>query len=416
MKRPLIIGSLLLLLGACTPKNTSDQSNTIDIAGSFGQLTELKASQLGKDIRYVPLETTDSSLIGNNHTIRILQDKILVTTGGRCLAFDKQTGKFLHSIGHKGNDPEGYSDAMCYIHPETGVLYFPRLPDKLLKYNQEGSFLGEVTLPQSLSKGFYATFAGPLILGHYGGAIGISPSDNKLIYFNESGEVKDSVRRSLPDGKAVTPDEIASISVFQGKNGGKNFGMLGYNGMIYMQYKDEERHIFTINYPTVWNSGDDIYFREALKDTIYTIKGNSMQPYLTFHTGKWALPADKVGEKEGTEEYITVSYVMETPRNILFQCIQGLYSRNDLFTGIYDKATGTTRMNTYAAGLTDDLSQFMPFFPETSSAQGEYASLLEVGDIQEWLDEHPETAKEGKLGFLQNIDEDANPVCVIVEP
>lgn len=58
----------------------------------------------------------------------------------------------------------------------------------------------------------------------------------------------------------------------------------------------------------------------------------------------------------------------------------------------------------------------MPFFPETSSQQGEYASVLEIGDIQEWLDEHPETVKEGKLNFLKKINEDSNPVCVIVEP
>jgi hypothetical protein len=128
------------------------------------------------------------------------------------------------------------------------------------------------------------------------------------------------------------------------------------------------------------------------------------------------LPTDKIGDKEGTEEYITVSYIMETPQNILFQCIQGIYSRNIPFTGIYDKATGKTYMNKNEAGLTDDLSRFMPFFPETHSEQGEYASLQEVGDIQKWLDEHPETAQEGKLSFLKDINEDSNPVCIIVEP
>ena len=57
-----------------------------------------------------------------------------------------------------------------------------------------------------------------------------------------------------------------------------------------------------------------------------------MQPYLTFNTGKWTFPADKIGETEGTQEYITISYVMETPQSILFQCIQGIYSRSVTFT------------------------------------------------------------------------------------
>lgn len=418
MKKQIILSAvLLLLLGSCAQPSQTNDSKAIDIAGCIEQLTELKVSQLGKNIRYVPLETTDSSLIGNSYSIKLLKDKILVTTGSRCLAFDKQTGKYLCSIGHRGNDPEGYSNAMYYVHPQTGTLYFHRQPNKLLKYSQEGTFLGEVTLPKNLTQGFCATFTDSLIIGHYGEAIGIPSSNNKLVWFNEKGEAKDSINNSNPYAEqTITPNDIASIAVFKEKTGKKAFGMLGYNGVIILESKNGKKYYMPVNYPTVWNSGNDIHFREALKDTIFTIKGNEMQPYLTFNIGKWTLPTDKIGDKEGTEEYITVSYVMETPQNILFQCIQGIYSRNIPFTGIYDKTTGKTYMNKNEAGLTDDLSRFMPFFPETHSEQGEYASLQEVGDIQKWLDEHPETAQEGKLSFLKDINEDSNPVCIIVEP
>ena len=124
MKTTILSASLLLLLSSCTPTKTTNNLNAIDIAGSFEHLTELKVSQLGKNIRYVPLETTDSSLIGNSYNIKLLKDKILVATEGSCLAFDKQTGKYLGTIGHKGGDPEGYSEVVYYIHPQTGILYF----------------------------------------------------------------------------------------------------------------------------------------------------------------------------------------------------------------------------------------------------------------------------------------------------
>lgn len=62
MKTTILSASLLLLLSSCTPTKTTNNLNAIDIAGSFEHLTELKVSQLGKNIRYVPLETTDSSL------------------------------------------------------------------------------------------------------------------------------------------------------------------------------------------------------------------------------------------------------------------------------------------------------------------------------------------------------------------
>lgn len=417
MKKQIILGGLLVLLAsACSAPNKTDNPNTIDIAGSFEQLTELKVSQLGRHIRYVPLETTDSSLIGNSYSIRLLKDRILVTSGNHCLAFDRQTGKYIGNIGHKGDDPEGYSEAMFYIHPQTGTLYFHRQPDKLVKYTPNGEFQGEAVLPQEITQSFYATFSDSLIIGHYEGPITFSSSGNRLIYSDEKGEKRDSVNPFIRNSPIISSTEIASIGIFKGKSGKKILGMLGYNGVFYLECKNGKKHCIPINYPTLWHCGNDLHFRETFADTIYTIKGNTATPYLTFNTGKWTLPPEKTGEKDGTEEYITVSYIMETPQHILFECIQGIYSRNTLFTGIYNKADGTTRMNKAKTGFTDDLSQFMPFFPETSSEQGEYASLIETGEIEQWLDEHPETIKGGKLSFLQTIDEDSNPVCVIVEP
>lgn len=101
MKKQIMLGGLLLLLGSCTPQKKANDPNAIDIAVSLEHLTELKTSQLGKQIRYIPLETTDSSLIGNSYSIKLSKDHIFVSTNGRCLSFNKQTGKYLGSIGHK---------------------------------------------------------------------------------------------------------------------------------------------------------------------------------------------------------------------------------------------------------------------------------------------------------------------------
>mgnify|MGYP002963931138 FL=1 len=69
MKKQIMLGGLLLLLGSCAPQNKANAPNAIDIAASLEHLTELKISQLGKQIRYILLETTDSSLIGNSYSI-----------------------------------------------------------------------------------------------------------------------------------------------------------------------------------------------------------------------------------------------------------------------------------------------------------------------------------------------------------
>ena len=56
------------------------------------------------------------------------------------------------------------------------------------------------------------------------------------------------------------------------------------------------------------------------------------------------------------------------------------------------------------------------FFFVVNTEEGEYAALLEIGKIDEWMDKNPGIVQEGKLSFLQEINEESNPVCVIVEP
>lgn len=161
MKKQIMLGGLLLLLGSCTPQKKANDPNAIDIAVSLEHLTELKTSQLGKQIRYIPLETTDSSLIGNSYSIKLSKDHIFVSTNGRCLSFNKQTGKYLGSIGHKGEDPQGYSNANCFIHPHTNNLYFYRQPDKLVKYDTKGNYLGKYTYHKRFPHPFTLLFPTP---------------------------------------------------------------------------------------------------------------------------------------------------------------------------------------------------------------------------------------------------------------
>lgn len=103
MKKTILIGVMALALGACsTTSQKNEAQGQIDIVPAFENPTELKISHLGKNIRYVPLETNDSSLIGQMYGIKLLDDKILVTSGANCLLFDKRTGKFLCKVSGRG--------------------------------------------------------------------------------------------------------------------------------------------------------------------------------------------------------------------------------------------------------------------------------------------------------------------------
>ena len=74
-----IAGVLAGLMMACSPASQDQAEGSIDVLPAFENLTELKVSNLGKNIRYVPLETTDSSLIGSGYRVNLLGDRIMVT-------------------------------------------------------------------------------------------------------------------------------------------------------------------------------------------------------------------------------------------------------------------------------------------------------------------------------------------------
>ena len=61
MKTWIMWSSMLLTMmwSACTSGQGENAQGVINVSSAFENLTELKVSQLGKTVRYVPLETTD---------------------------------------------------------------------------------------------------------------------------------------------------------------------------------------------------------------------------------------------------------------------------------------------------------------------------------------------------------------------
>ena len=52
----------------------------------------------------------------------------------------------------------------------------------------------------------------------------------------------------------------------------------------------------------------------------------------------------------------------------------------------------------------------------THTPKGEFAGALSIEQIQAWQEEHLDAKLEGVLAPLKDLDFDANPVVVIVEP
>ena len=418
MKKSFYAGILLVsILMACSPSAQKGKEGQIDVLPAFENLTELKVSQLGKNVRYVPLETTDSSLIGARYAIQLLDDGILVSYGAHteahCYLFDRETGKFIREIGHIGEDPKGYSGPKAYVHPVTGHLYFQRNPNKLMKYNQNGEFLGEVVIPNSISTGFYPSFNKESMLVYEGPSL--DSHKRQLYYLDEmKGKTGDVALPATTQSEEVKMNGIQTISVWKGGLG--DYGLIGYSGIIEMTLKDGIEGRYPANYPAIWPMEDGFRLLEAFSDTIYHVKGQALEPYLAFNLGDRRHPAEELGKKEGNEDKLTITYVIENKDLIYFQCAKNLYGEFQVYNGLYRKADQTVAMNKAQEAFTDDLTHFLPFTPMTHTSKGEFASALSIEQIQTWIEEHPEAKLEGALTPLSNLDFDANPVVVIVGP
>lgn len=415
MKKQTWLGGILAsLLTACSPSVQNEKAEgQIDVLLAFENLTELKVSHLGKTIRYVPLETTDSSLVVGVQ-VGLLDDKILIASGNRterhCFLFDRESGKFIREIAQDGQGPKDYSLPFPIVHPVTKNLHFRRYVGKLLEYNQEGEYLGEISMDKIYSRSI-TPFVTESEVFVYEGNTAAKPNINGCLYqYDKTTERMDTIAVFLQKENL----EEKKIKGMKSYSGTDKYGLFGYNGKFMFEYMDGTKVFYPSKFDVLWSSGKDVYFREVFSDTIFRIKDKTLEPARIFNLGERHFPVERHGKSEGTKDYLTVTYVMETSDKIYFQCVEDMYGAFHVYNGLYWKENDEVIMG--QGDFTDDLTNFIPFRPIVHTEKGEFAGILKVEQIQEWLEEHPEVKLEGALAPLKDLAFDANPVVVIVEP
>ncbi|MDR2146143.1 MAG: 6-bladed beta-propeller [Tannerella sp.] len=78
---------------------------TINLSKSREYLHVFKLTDIASEVKYIPLETNDLSLIGNRYSYpKFTKDYLYIDNGGIIMQFD-MTGKFVRSINRKGQGP-----------------------------------------------------------------------------------------------------------------------------------------------------------------------------------------------------------------------------------------------------------------------------------------------------------------------
>ena len=154
------IFDILLLMGltslAVACSGNIEKDGTINVATPMQHLSQLCLEDIqSKEVSYVLLETTDSSLIGDRPYVRLLKDKILVSSQGQPLKmFDAQTGKFISTVGMIGQGKGEYNliDDMpvFWVDEKAERIMIKASGQKILCFGSNGNFIENLTIPNEI--------------------------------------------------------------------------------------------------------------------------------------------------------------------------------------------------------------------------------------------------------------------------
>lgn len=412
MKTYLLIATACLSLIACNENKTaSKELDTIPLGVAFETPTDLKASECFKQIRYIPLETNDSCLIGAAPSIKILHDKLVVTTAQKqCLLFDKATGHFLSSVGHIGNDPEGYSSINGYWldYPNDRIV-FAGWNNEQVVYNSNSSYATKFKVPIEKAE-FPATTVsnyidGQTLVAHTSAAKG---KPDQITVFRDSA----IINQFFPTGTdslsyKVNPEDIESISIISNHGFGP--------GMMFISYKNNAEGAYPLGDHFFWHQGKDAFFKEQFNDTIYQVTEKALLPvrYLDLAAYHWEV--EKRFDKEKSHA-IYPTEILEGENGILIRFITDLYNKRMVYNAFFDKKSGIVKVSDYTKAIENDLNGFLPLQPVSVSPKGEFAQIISAEEVVSWFEEHTNSGDiPAEVATLKKVGEEDNPVVVIME-
>lgn len=403
---------------ACREKQTQ-RGNTIRIEEEMAAPGKMfKVSDYFSSVRYVPLETTDSSLVGEFPIVTISKGRAYVCSVQRpCLVFDANTGKFIRALGIIDKGPGGYRSSVgMWIQPETGELYFPGWNNNYIRYSSDGKFIGELKLPEGIGEFRTLTYIDGQHFMAYCQAF-LRNSEKRLVGFDDSGSVLYSVDQPLRfDTLAMT--EIKSISVNSAPDRIKNAFGLSAGALMMAQGTDKNKEWIVINeQPVFWHYNGGTYFKESFCDTVFRITSEGAVPDRIFDMGKYRLLPENSNDLRVRRTQATVNQVGETDRFLIFTYFLRPEEEYTAYRGFYDKKTGKLEIAEMKGGFTDDLNHFMPLNPVIADGENAGVDLLQPLAIQEWIETHSEEVGQLKpeIRTLENLKEDDNPVLVILQ-
>lgn len=197
-------------------KECSDGELLVADLSKLGAPKAILLSDLADDLRIVKLDDAEEALVKSG-SVWFSGKRFVIYDGNTVKQFDKN-GKYIGTVGAKGNGPGEYTIAPydIAIDEERGRIYIlAYCADKLLSYDLEGKFTGNVPLAHKAEKGFINVEPdGTLTIG----ALTFMDNEDRYAVWHQdiNGVMTDGIKAHH---LAVEPDYSNEVYKGQGENG-----------------------------------------------------------------------------------------------------------------------------------------------------------------------------------------------------
>ena len=146
----------ILLGGSCSRQVDESAMHCINIEEAIENISEEKLSKYVSSLKYTPIETNDSALLGNIGRNFFTNDSLIFIVSPqvmRCIHIFTHDGKYIRDIGSKGNGPGEYTGVRSMsVIPEKNAL-FVEGGVKALSYSlEDGKCISECWINEFFDK------------------------------------------------------------------------------------------------------------------------------------------------------------------------------------------------------------------------------------------------------------------------
>lgn len=356
---------------------------------AVGSERDFKLSEIADSVRFIPLETTDASLMN-----RIQKGGILKSSRYWFLYSYKNVyqftdeGKFVRTIGSRGNGPGQYTSAVCIDIDETlGHVYVLSPGKNINVYDMEtGTYLYTRKAPSFSSWAFAM----------------LNDSVSSCFQYNLNGQEK--ARILVADAEGDTIKAFSRSDLFQNKT-----------DFVTLLHFNDDRYMFRYK--------DMVCYKEYYNDTLFVVTADSLLPRYVFDLGKHSMPVEHRPEALGLDKKafksLSSSYIrtqaLETESWIFMPYSYWQIESSvidDMHLLVYDKSKKEC-FKVRGGVIINDLcaKANIPFCPQNTVAPNILISLLSAEEIFEMAEDNPSILNHPQL---KGLAEDSNPILMVV--